>query len=222
MDKPTKQPAALEGEGKPIDDAKELNELLARLKEYVPAAALGVGLALVIFVGMTYVRHSRQAAREEAEQLYATAQQAEQFQEVIDRFPNSPVAPAALLALASERFAEGLYDLARVHYRQFLADFPDHPMRPAAELGLAYCDEAEGLLDEALQAHVAFVAQYPDYYLMPVALLAQGRILANVGQFDAAREIYEGILADEDHPWWAHAENQRAQLDKMERAAKRQ
>ncbi len=196
----------------------DVQDTVSRLKEYIPAAVLGIGLAIIIFIGMTYYRHVQHRDTEEASQLYIFAQQADQFQEIVDRFPRSAVAPAALLALASERFAEGQHELARLHYEQFIADFPEHPMKPSAVLGKAYCDEAMGLLDEALAAYAHFVSEYPDHFLTPMAILAQGRVMGMQGRFEEARDIFSAIAEDEEHIWRGYAIGWREYIDRTERA----
>lgn len=196
----------------------EVADGLETLRTYGPAAAIGVVLAVVIFLGITFHRHKQASAREQASQLFMQAQNADQLQMIVDDYPQTVTAPMALLALASERYHEGSADLAETHYRQFLERHPEHVMRPAAELGLVYCDEARGRFEDALNGFRSFVEMHGDHYLAPPARLGEARILAQLGRFDEARAIYDEILSDPEHPWQVQARSDQMYMEKEIRA----
>ena len=196
----------------------DVQDGMEMVRTYGPAAAIGIVLALVIFLGLTFHRHKQASAREQAAHLFMQAQNADQLQLIVDEYPQTVTAPMALLALASERYHEGAADLADMHYRQFIERYADHIMRPAAELGLAYCHEAMGRFGDALSGFRAFVAANGDHYLAPQARLGEARVLVQTGQYDAARAIYNEILDDPDHPWTAQANSDLMYMEKELRA----
>ena len=196
-----------------MDDPMEI------LRQYGPPVAIGLTLAVIIFLAFTFHRHRQEAARAQASELFMQAQSPEQLQAIIDDFPGTVTAPIALLSLASERFHGGDYGLAATHYRQFLERYPDHIMRPTAELGLVYCDEAQGLHNEALNGFETFLATHgEDHFLASPARLGKARVLGLLGRFDEARAIYDAILDDPDHPWRAQARSDKLYLEKEMRA----
>jgi predicted negative regulator of RcsB-dependent stress response len=178
----------------------------------------GVVLAVAIFLGFTWFRQRSDTQREAAAQLFATAQSAAQLQEVLNRYPQAPIAPLALLGLASERFHEGNAELAASHYRQFITQHGQHPMRPAAELGLIYSDEALGRVEEALAAYQRFANQHADHYLFAPAQLGQARLLTQAGRFDEAAAIYDALIEDPDQRWQGQASADKSYMEKRRRA----
>ncbi len=198
--------------------APETEDVLEVLRTYGPAIAIGLVLAVAIFLGITFHRHRQATARMEASQRFMRAQTAEELQMIVDDYPGTVMAPMALLALASERYHEGAFDRAEMHYRRFLQDHSDHLMRPAAELGLAYSDEAQGRLDDALQGFRSFQTAHGDHYLAPPARLGEARVLGQLARYDEARAIYDEILDDPDHPWRAQARSDLMYMEKEIRA----
>ena len=201
-----------------VQPAPETDAVLDVLRSYGPAAAIALILALAIFLGITFHRQRQASAHIEASQQFMQAQTADQLQMIVDEYPKTVTAPMALLALASERYHEGAFDLAEMHYSQFIERHSDHAMRPAAELGLAYCDEARGHLDNALGGFRSFMAVHGDHYLAGPARLAEARVLAQLGRHDEAREIYEDIVDDPEHPWRTQARSDLLYMEKNIRA----
>lgn len=198
--------------------APEVENVLETLRTYGPAVALGLVLAVAIFLGITFHRHRQASMRIEASQLFMRAQTAEELQMIVDDYPGTVTAPMALLALASERYHEGEIEQAELQYRRFLQDYSDHIMRPAAALGLAYCDEARGRLEEALQGFRAFQSAHDAHYLSVPARLGEARVLGQLARFDEARVIYDEILDDPEIPWRAQARSDLMYMEKEIRA----
>ena len=204
-----------------IETAHDTNEALDLLRQHGPAVAIGLAVAVAIFIAIILHRHRQETARQEASELFASAQGPQQLEAVIDQYPNSPEAPMALLTLASERYGAGEFELTEMHYHQFLDQFTDHTMRPAAELGLTHCHEALGRTEDALNGFRSFVAAQGDHYLAPLARLGEARVLAQQGNFEAARAIYEEIIDDPDSPWQAQAQSSLRHMEKDARAQDR-
>lgn len=198
--------------------APEIDNVMETIRLYGPAAALGLVLAVAIFLGITFHRHRQASMRVEASQRFMRAQTADELQMIVDDYPGTVTAPMALLALASERYHEGQIEQAEQQYRRFLEEYSDHFMRPAAELGFAYCDEAHGRLENALQGFRAFQAARGDHYLFDLARLGEARVLGQLARFDEARAIYDDILDDPEHPWRAQARSDLMYMEKEIRA----
>lgn len=204
-----------------IEAAPESSEAVDLLRQHGPAVAIGLAVAVAIFIAIILHRHRQEIERQEASELFASAQGPQQLEAVIDQYPKSPEAPMALLTLASERYDAGEFELAEMHYHQFLDQFTDHTMRPAAELGLTHCHEALGRTEDALNGFRSFVAAQDDHYLAPLARLGEARILAQQENFEAARAIYEEIIDDPESPWHAQAQSSLRHMEKDARARDR-
>jgi len=197
--------------------ADDAHTALEVLREHAGSIIGGVVLAVAIFLGFTWFRQQSATQREAAAQLFANSQSAEQLQEVLNRFPKAPIAPLALLGLASERYHEGNFELAATHYRQFISQHSQHPMRPAAELGLIHADEALGRVNEALTAYQRFALKYADHYLYAPAQLGQARLLTQAGRFEEAAAIYDAMIADPDQRWQGQASADKSYMEKQRR-----
>lgn len=205
-------------EEKKVRPEKEVHQTVEMAREYAVPVVIGVAIALVAVLMFTLRQQQASSARDQASEILLNAQTAEQFQVIVDQYPNTPSAPMAKLALAAERFREGQPELARVAYSQFLEQHAEHPMRPSAELGLAYTDEAMGNLEPALAGFMAFHAGRPGHFLAPVAKLSEARVLGQLGRADEARAIYEAMLDDPDQPWHVQARTDLLYLEKAQRA----
>jgi len=138
---------------------------------------------------------------------------------VVDRYPNTPAAPLALLALAAQFYSSGQYEPARTAYLKFEQLYPQHVFAPAAELGRAQCAEAAFMVDVALASYEKFIATYPDYYLTPQAIFGKARCLEARGMFDNARILYEDYLTKHPQsPWEGQVKSTLQILDMKKRA----
>jgi len=183
-------------------------EAIQQIKEYATPILIGVALALVVFFGISAVRHSSVQAEQRASDLFAQADTTEELEQVARDYPESPVAPVALLTLASQQFHNGEYEAAMNAYSQFMTGYPDHLMKESAELGQAYCLEAMGNLEESLNRYKAFQTSYSGHYMGPMAIFGEARSLEQMGRYDEARDVYQSFIVD--HPesdWIVHAES---------------
>ena len=199
------------------------------LQKYLPTIVVSAGLAIAVALGFGAWQNHKQGQMERAERLLSGQPMPEEhfgpgltlprLQMVVDRYPSTPAAPLALLALASQFYASGQYEPARTAYLKFEQLYPQHVFAPAAELGRAQCAEAAFMVDVALASYEKFIATYPDYYLTPQAIFGKARCLEARGLFDHARILYEDYLTKHPQsPWEGQVKSTLQILDMKKRA----
>ena len=115
------------------------------LRKYLPTILVSAGLAVAVALGFGAWQNHKQGQIERAERLLSGQPMPEEhfgagitmprLQMVVDRYPNTPAAPLALLSLAAQFFSNGQYEPARSAYLTFEQLYPQHLFAPAAELG---------------------------------------------------------------------------------------
>ena len=134
--------------------------------------------------------------------MLSQASSKEQLKEVVDNYPQSKVAPLALINLAAGQFRDAEFDEALASYTRFETSYLSHELLPDAKLGKAYCLEAKGDLEGAKTAFETFASAYPDHIQQATAYISVARCYEQLGQWDLARTTYEGIMVDHaDSPW---------------------
>lgn len=206
----------------PALERAEVPEVLDFLKENGMSILIGVGLAVVVFVGFSAFRNFKKSQETAASSLLFNSQGAEQFQQVVDQYPKTAVAPLAQLTLASEYFDQGQFEMAQAAFATFVQKYPEHNLKPAADLGQVQCLEALGRLDEALDGYNRFIEANKGRYLEAVALFGKGRCLELLERLDEARAVYEDLLlAEPKGRWSGRAEYALQYVDKLARAKQR-
>ena len=204
----------------------EVSEFLGK---YLPTILVSVGLAIAVTLGFGAWQNHKQSQLERAARLLSGQPMPEEhfgpgitmprLQMVVDRYPNTPAAPLALLALAAQFYAGGQYEPARTAYLKFEQLYPQHMFAPAAELGRAQCAEAAFMVDAALASYEKFIVTHPDYYLTPQAIFGKARCLEARGMLDNSRIVYEDFLAKHPQsPWEAQVKSTLQVLDMKKRA----
>lgn len=198
----------------------EIQRLKNFIKEYGQAMIIAVGLIIAVILGGIAFKNYRETSALRASQLLMNARSADDLQQVLTQYPNAPITPLALLALAARRFDEGQFEMARSTFAQLKEKYPTHPLALVADLGRAQCLEAERQLEQALQAFAAFATEHPDHFLSPMARLGKARCLHQLGRYDEARAEYEDfIAANPDSDWATIAESAILFVEKDKRAA---
>jgi len=201
-------------------EAHELTELMGFWRRHGRAVTMGAAFAALLVAIFFWRAGARARETADAAAALSRAVLPEQLEEVVRNYRNTPSAPAALLALAAQRFDAGAYAVALERYDEFLKRHSGHAFAPAAELGRAHALEALGRNDEALAAFSAFAARYPDHFLSAPAVFGRARGLARAGRAAEARAVYEDfIAAHPESPWAVRAETALAELDRRQRAA---
>jgi TolA-binding protein len=182
------------------DVALETRFFLERFKKEIIAVVIVAFLAVIAFTGYRYYSDRRATA---AAALLAGAKTAQQYQEVIDRYPNSPAAADAYLLLAEALRSEKKFADANTTLQAFLEKFPQHEFVSTARMAMAANLESMGKSDEALAAYQQVATTYPNSYNAPLALLSQVYILKEKNKSDDARRICEKILTQYRTSFWA-------------------
>jgi TolA-binding protein len=182
------------------DVALETRFFLARFKKEIIAVLIVALLAVIVFTGYRY--YSDRLAGAAAASL-ASAKTVQQYQEVINRYPNSPAGADAYLLLAEALRGEKKFAEANTTLQAFIAKFPQHEFVSTARMAMAANLESMGKSDEALAAYQQVATTYPNSYNAPVALLSQVYLLKGKNKSDEARRICETILTQYRTSFWA-------------------
>lgn len=186
---------------------REVPEVMDFLRENGMSILIGVGLAVIIFLGFSVYRNYRKSQEVTAQSMLFNSRAAEQFQEVMDKYPKTSAAPLAHLALAGQYFDEGQYELAQHVFGQYLQKYPKHSLRADATLGNVQCLESMGQFDEALEGYQRFLAEHTNHYRVALAEFGKARCLEQLGRLEEARAVYEDFLVNHpDDRWSARAE----------------
>ncbi|TAN36259.1 MAG: tetratricopeptide repeat protein [Verrucomicrobia bacterium] len=210
-------------------DKVSVREVREFLQKYGPTVLIGAALAVAVAVGFGIRQNHQQDQLEKAarmlsgqpipEEKLGPGLTPQRLQLVADRYPNTPSAPLALLALAAQFFSTGQYEPARASYQKFEERYPQHPFAPAAELGRLHCAEASTMTDIALAGYEKFIPAHPGHYLTPLAIFGKARCLEARGALDAARITYEDFLVkNSESPWEGHVRSALQNLDMKKRA----
>lgn len=201
--------------------SEPLPEALEFLKENAVAIVVGVLIAVVGFVGYIIWQNAGKAEADAAAALLFNSQTAQQYQEVVNNYPETPAAPLAMLSLAAAYFDQGQYDLALATFDGFASKYPSHDMLAVARLGSAQAKESLGRNDEALAAYEEFLKSYPEHFMIPNATFGKARVLEASGKYDEAKAVYEAFMAaNPDSMWTGRAESGLRFTGKTERSVK--
>jgi TolA-binding protein len=199
-----------------------VEEVADFLKKFGPSVAVGASAALLVYVGIHIYRGYRADLGERASMELVVADDASAFQAIVDQYADTSSAPAAMLGVGAENFAEGNYDAAFEAYTAFQNQYPDHPMVPAAQICKAQCRESDGRLDEAVDIIEAFIAESEGSYLIPIALMTKARCLEQAKDWTGARTSYEDLIVGyAETPWATQGEGHLKLLNQKERAAQK-
>jgi len=175
----------------PRDAALEARVFWLRFKNEIAAAVLLALIALVVFAGYRFYSEQHAAA---ASALLGSAKTAQDYQQVIARYPNTPAGASAYLFLAETQRNEKKFAEANATLRVFADKNPDHELAPAARMAMAANLEAMGETDEALSMYQQIAAAYPKSFDAPLALISQVPLLKAKNRIEEARRVCETIL----------------------------
>src|SRR4026208_116844 len=128
------------------DVALETRFFLARFRKEIIAVLIVAVLAAIAFTGYRYYSDRRGAA---AAASLASAKTAQEYQQVIDRYPNSPAAADAYLLLAEAQRSEKKFAEANTALQAFIDKFPQHEFVTTARMAVAANFEPLGRREEA-------------------------------------------------------------------------
>jgi predicted negative regulator of RcsB-dependent stress response len=173
-------------------------------------AALGIlVLAVVAFTGYRFYSDRRAAAASDA---LARADTAQQYEQVIARYSNTPAAADAYILLAEAQRREKKFAEANKTLETFTAKHPNHELVSTAKLAIAANLESMGKTDEAFAMYQQIGSAYPNTYAAPLAMLSQVYILKAKNRSDDARRICETMLTQYRTSFWAGEAMQQLRL----------
>jgi tetratricopeptide (TPR) repeat protein len=191
------------------DVALETRVFWERFKKPIIAALSVVLLAVIAFTGYRFYSDRRAAA---ASAALAGANTAQQYEEVIARYSDTPAGGDAYILLAEARRREKKFAEANKTLEIFIAKYPKHELVSTAKLAMAAHLDSMGKVDEALAMYQQIASAYPNSYAAPLAMLSQVYILKAKNRNDDARRICETILTQYRMSFWAGEAMQQLRL----------
>ena len=180
-----------------------------RFKKEITAGLLIVLLAALGFTGYRFYVDRRAAS---ASALLASANTAEEYQQVLQRYPNTPAAADAYLLLAEAQRTAKKFAEANTTLQTFISKYPQHELMSTAKMGMAANLQSMGRTDEALAMYQQIASAYPTAFVAPMALLSQVHILKAKNRNDDARRICETVLTQYRTSFWAGEAMQQLRL----------
>jgi predicted negative regulator of RcsB-dependent stress response len=191
------------------DVALETRMFWERFQKPIIAALSIVLLAGIGFTGYRFYSDRRAAA---ASAALANANTAQQYEQVMDRYANTPAGAAAYILLAEAQRRDKKFADANKTLETFTAKYPKHELVSTAKLAMAANLESMGKVDQALTTYEQVASAYPNTYAAPLAMLSQVYILKGKNQNDDARRICETILTQYRTSFWAGEAMQQLRL----------
>jgi len=182
------------------DVALETRVFWERFKNEIVAASIVLVLTVIGFTGYRFYS-DRQAAAASA--LLAGAKNAEDYQQLIARYPKTPAGADAYLLLAEAQRSEKKFADANATLQVFITKNPNHEFVSTARMAMAANLESMGKSNEALSMYRQIAATYPNSFNAPLALLSQAYILKAQNRNDEARAVCETILTQYRESFWA-------------------
>jgi len=191
------------------DVALETRVFWERFKEPIVAGLSILLLAVVAFAGYRFYSDRRAAT---ASAALASAKNAQEYQQVITRYSNTPAAADAYILLAEAQRREKKFAEANKTLETFIAKYPQHELVSTAKMAIAANLESMGKADEALIMYQQIASAYPNSYAAPLAMLSQVYILKAKNRNDDARRICETMLTQYRTSFWAGEAMQQLRL----------
>ena len=182
------------------DVALETRFFWERFRKEILVALIIALLAVIGFAGYRFYSNRRAAS---ASALLASANTAQEYQQVIAGYPNTAAAADAYLLLAEAQRNEKKFAEANTTLQAFVSKYPQHELMSTARMAMAGNLESLGKSDEALAMYQQIASTYPNSYNAPLAMLSQVYILKAKNRTDEARRICETILTQYRTSLWA-------------------
>jgi tetratricopeptide (TPR) repeat protein len=191
------------------DVALETRFFWERFKNPIIAAAIVVLLAAIAFTGYRFYFDRGAAA---ASAALASANTAQEYEQVIAHYLNTPAGADAYILLAEAQRKERKFTEANKTLETFIAKYPKHELVSTAKMATAANLDSMGKTDESLAMYQQIASAYPNSYAAPLAMLSQVYILKGKNRNDDARRICETILTQYRTSFWAGEAMQQLRL----------
>jgi TolA-binding protein len=191
------------------DAALETRMFWERFKNEIIAGLMVVLLVLIGFTGYRFYSDRRATA---ASALLAGAKDAQDYQQVIARYSNTPAGADAYLLLAEAQRSEKKFADANATLQVFIAKNPNHEFVSTARMAMAANMESMGKRHDALSVYGQIASSYPNSFNAPLAMLSQVYLLKAQNRNEEARRICETILTQYRESFWANEAMQQLRL----------
>jgi tetratricopeptide (TPR) repeat protein len=191
------------------DVALETRVFWERFQKPILAALILFLLAIVAFTAYRFFSDRRANA---ASAALASAKTAQEYQQVITNYGNTPAAADAYILLAEVQRREKNFAEANKTLQSFVAKYPQHQFVSTAKMAMAANLESMGKADEALAMYQQIASAYPNSYTAPLAMLSQVYILKTKNRNEDARRMCETILTQYRTSFWANEAMQQLRL----------
>lgn len=175
------------------DPALEARVFWIRFKKEIAAVMIVALLGFVGYAGYSFYSERRNAT---AAGLLASAKNAQDYQQVIAQYPNTPAEASAYLLLAETQRKEKKFVDSNATLQMFVNKNAEHQLVATAHMTVAANLASMGRTDEALSKYRQIATRYPKSYIAPFALLAQVELLKSKGRADEARRACETVLTN--------------------------
>jgi predicted negative regulator of RcsB-dependent stress response len=204
------------------DPAVDAHVFWFRFKNEIVAALVLLILAILGLAAYHFYSEQRNSTAAEA---LAAAKKAQDYQQVIARYPNTPAGASARLLLAEAQRNERNFAASNATLQEFIDKYPNHELISAARMAMAANLEAMGKIDEALAMYQqvamadapaeeeSVIDKIQDVFgkqktkqknfNAPLALVSQIHLLKAKNQPDAARRVCETIIAQYGDSFWS-------------------
>ncbi|HUE41433.1 MAG TPA: tetratricopeptide repeat protein [Chthoniobacterales bacterium] len=173
------------------DASVEAQVFWLRFQKEIAAALVIAILAIIGYAGYRLYTNQRD---EKAAKLLGGAKTAQEYQDVIARYPSTPAGASAYLLLAEKQRNEKKFAEANTTLQTFIDKNPEHEFAPTAQLIMAGNLEAMGKNDEALAIYQQVAVRYPNSYTAPLAMISEVPLLKAKNRIEDARRVCEEIL----------------------------
>jgi tol-pal system protein YbgF len=121
------------------------------------------------------------------------------FQQVSQRAPITPVAPAGpdptqLYDQAAQDLTQGRYPMALQGFREFVQRFPTAELADNAQYGVGECFFAQASFDSAATEYALVDSLYPKGDKVPAALYKRALSLEKLGKASTSRAIFQDLI----------------------------
>ena len=162
-----------------------------RFQKEITAVLVIVILAMIGFAGYRFYSDRQDAS---AAGLLASAKSAQDYEQVIARYPRTPAGASAYLLLAEAQRKDKKFAEANTTLRTFVSKYPKHELEATAHMAMATNLESMDKTEDALSMYQQVAVGFPKSYIAPFALLAQAELLKTKGRTDEARRVCENIM----------------------------
>ena len=179
------------------DAALEARVFWLRFKNQIAVALLLALLAVVGFARYRLYTNKRDAT---ASALLAGAKNAQDYRQLIARYPNTPAGASAYLFLAEAQSKEKKFKDANATLQDFIDKNPKHQLASTARMAMAANLESAGKTEEALAIYRQIGTGDRKDFNRPLALISEVRLLKAKDRTEEARRVCETILTDYRFP----------------------